>query len=81
MLLFVTASHQTGLDTRSMNRRSIKVEIRGGEDQARAKAQALVTDASSPPKGGPAEAEGLMASSLPLLNRVHCHYVIILYLF
>ena len=28
---FVTASHQTRLDTRSMTRRSIKVGIRGGE--------------------------------------------------
>ena len=41
--VFVSASHQTGLDTRSMTRRSIKVGIRGGGGQARAEARVLVT--------------------------------------
>ena len=34
--LFASASHQTGLDTRSMTQRSIKVGIRGGGGQVRA---------------------------------------------
>ena len=34
--IFVSASHQTGLDTRSMTRRSIIVGFRGGEGRARA---------------------------------------------
>ena len=41
--VFVSASHQTGLDTMSMTRRSIKVEIWGRGDRARAEARALVT--------------------------------------
>ena len=40
--IFVTASHQTGLDTRSMTQRSIKVGIRGGGGRARAEARALL---------------------------------------
>ena len=67
--IFVTASHQTGLDTTSMTRKSIKVRIRGWEGRARAEARVLPDyDAAHPPEGGSAEAEGLMASSLPLLN-------------
>ena len=34
--IFVAASHQTGLDTRSMTRRSTKVGIRGGKGRTRA---------------------------------------------
>ena len=34
--IFVSASHQTGLDTRSMTRRSIIVGIEGRRDRARA---------------------------------------------
>ena len=45
LLIFVSASHQIGHDTRPMTRRSIIVEIRGGEGRARAKAQALLDDA------------------------------------
>ena len=41
--IFVPAPHQTGFDTRSMTRRSIKVGIRGEGDRARAEARALVT--------------------------------------
>ena len=36
--IFVAASHQTGLDTRSMTQTLIKVWIRGGGGWARAKA-------------------------------------------
>ena len=43
MPVFVAAFHQTGLDTRSMTRRSIKVDIRGGGGRARGEARALVT--------------------------------------
>ena len=39
--LFVSASHQTGLDTRSMTRRPIIMGIRRGEGQAPAEARAL----------------------------------------
>ena len=46
MTIFVTVSNQTGLDTRSMTRRSIKMENRGGEGDY---------NASSPPEGGPAD--------------------------
>ena len=42
MTLFVSASHQTGLDTRSMTRRSIVVGFKGEESRARAKARALL---------------------------------------
>ena len=42
ILIFVSASHQTGLDTRSMTRRSIIVEIRGEESRAQAEARALL---------------------------------------
>ena len=38
-LIFVPASHQTGLDTRSMTRRSIIEGIRGGESRAQAEAR------------------------------------------
>ena len=41
-LIFVSASHQIGLDTRSMTRKSIIVGIRGGEGRARAAARALL---------------------------------------
>ena len=40
--LFVSASHQTGLDIRSMTRRSNIVGIRGGEGLARAEALTLL---------------------------------------
>ena len=59
--IFVTASHQTGLDTRSVTQRSIKVGIWREEGQAWA-------DVARPPKGSPAKARGLMASSLSLLD-------------
>ena len=39
--IFVSASHLTGLDTRSMTQRSIIVDIRGGEGWAQAEAQPL----------------------------------------
>ena len=68
--IFIAASHQTGLDTRSMTRRSIKVGIRGG--RARAETRALVTMIHlAPPEGFPAEVRGLTASCLPLLDRSH----------
>ena len=44
-VLFVSASHQTGLDTRSMTQRLIIVDIKGGKSQARAKARALLDHA------------------------------------
>ena len=48
-----------------MTQRLIKVGIRGGESQTQAKARFLLDyDAVRPPEGGPAEAGGLMASSL-----------------
>ena len=115
--IFVSASHQTGLDTRSMTQRSIIVGIRRGDNLSGAEAQAQlvyashrpiscdvgpdvlsrtwtqiwaqawmsdyslnwkpvlykgdksVNDAVRPTKCGPAEAVGLSASSLPLLNK------------
>ena len=39
--IFVSASHQTELDTRSMTRRSIIVRFRGEEGRPRASARAL----------------------------------------
>ena len=33
-VIFVSTSHLTGLDTRLMTRKSIIVEVRGGEGQA-----------------------------------------------
>ena len=67
--MFVAASHQTGSDTRSMTRRSIKVGI-WGEGWARAEDRALLDyDAARLPEGSPAETGGLTASSLPLLDR------------
>ena len=42
-LIFVAASHQTGLDTRSLPQSSILVGNRGRGGRARAEAQALVT--------------------------------------
>ena len=67
--IFVTASHQTGLDTRSMTRRSIIVGVRGGKGRGRAEARArLDYDTTRPPEGGPAETGGLTASSLLLLD-------------
>ena len=67
--IFVAASHQTGLDTISMTRRSIKVGIRGGGGRSRAEARALLNyDAARPPKGGPPDVRDLTASSLPLLD-------------
>ena len=41
--IFVAASHQTGLDSRSMTQRSIKEGIREGRGQAWAEARALMT--------------------------------------
>ena len=41
-LIFVSVSHRTGLDTRSMTWRSIIMEIRVGEGRAWAEAQALL---------------------------------------
>ena len=52
-----------------MTQRSNQVGIRGGEGRAQAEAWApLDYDAAHPPKVGPAEAGGLMVSSLPLLD-------------
>ena len=42
-VIFVAASHQTGLDMRSMTQRLIKVGIKGGGGQAWAEAWLLVT--------------------------------------
>ena len=68
-LIIITASHQTGFDTRSMTQRLIRVGVRGEEGWARAEAQALLDyDAVLPRKGSPAEARGLTASSLSLLD-------------
>ena len=44
--LFVTASHQTGLDTRSKARRPIKVGIRGREDRERVETRTLLVYAA-----------------------------------
>ena len=47
-----------------MTRSSIKVEIRGGENRARAEVRALLDyDTARFPEGGPAELRGLSASS------------------
>ena len=40
--VFVSASHQTELDTKSMARRSIIVGMKGGESRTQAEAQALL---------------------------------------
>ena len=42
MFIFVSASHQTGLDPSSITRRSIIVGSRGGEDRAQSEARALL---------------------------------------
>ena len=47
--IFVVAYHQTGLNTRSMTRRSIIVKIRGREGRARAEARALLGHAGHRP--------------------------------
>ena len=47
--IFVAASHQTGLDTKSMTRRSIQVGIRGREGHARAEARTLLNYARHRP--------------------------------
>ena len=47
--LFVSASHQTGLDTRSMTRRSIIVGIRGLDGRVWAVARALLNYAGHRP--------------------------------
>ena len=41
--LSLPSPHQTGLDTRSMTRKSIKVGIREGGDRARTKVRALMS--------------------------------------
>ena len=65
--IFVAASYQTGLDTRSMTQRSIKVGISEGKGRAWVEARALLDyDAARPPEG-----EGLTASSLLLLDCAH----------
>ena len=54
--LFVTASHQIGLDTRSIIWGSIIMGFRGGEGRAQAEARTLLDcDAARPPEGGSAE--------------------------
>ena len=62
VIFYVTtfrASHQTGLDTRSMTRRSIIVGFRREEGRARAEVRALLDyDAARPPECDPAEAGG-----------------------
>ena len=76
--LFVTACHHTGLVTSSMIRRSIIVEVEGGEDRARADTRTLLDYAGhhcpsegGPSEGGPAETGSLSASNLSLtLNTV-----------
>ena len=68
--IFVAASHQRGLDTRSVIWRLIKVGIRGEEDRAQAKAQALVTMMHLVhPKVAQLKPWGLKVSSRPLLER------------
>ena len=48
--------------------------FKGEEGRVRAEARALLDyDAARPPEGGPAEAEGLTASSLPLLDGAGLH--------
>ena len=47
--LFVSVSHQTGLETRSMTWRSIIVGIKAEESQARAEAWALIDYAGHRP--------------------------------
>ena len=66
--LFVSASNQTGLDTRSMTRRSVIVGVKGGGGRVRAKTLTLLdyADYYCPPEGGPAEAGDLLASNLSL---------------
>ena len=68
--IFVAASHQTGLDTRSMTRRSVIVGVlqRGRSGTSRGSSLGDY-DASSPSGGAPPETGSLTASSLPLLNR------------
>ena len=44
--IFITASYQTGLDTRSMTRKSIKEPIKGEEGRVRAEARALLNRSS-----------------------------------
>ena len=44
-LIFICASHHTGLDIRSITRKSITVRFRGREDRTLAKARALLEDA------------------------------------
>ena len=76
--IFVSASHQTGLDTKSITWNSIKVGIRRGGGRAQAKTWALVTMMHlAPPKGGPAEAGDLMTSSQPLLDRTHSWAILV----
>ena len=80
--VFVAASHQTGLDTRSKARRPIKVGIRGREGRERAETRTLlvidplsalrwVWKAACPPEGGPTEVGGFSASNLPLVSIPH----------
>ena len=59
--IFLSASHQTGLDTKSMTRRSIKVGIRRGGGQARAEARAQ-------PKPGALRSHVCLCWSVPVLN-------------
>ena len=47
--IFVSVFHQTGLDTRSMTRRSILVGVKGGLGRAWAEAQALLDYAGHQP--------------------------------
>ena len=68
LTLFVSASYQTGLDTRSMTRRSIIVGGEGRGGWARAKTWTLLDYAchNHLPEGGPAKARSLSASNLSL---------------
>ena len=67
--IFATASHHTGLDTRSMIRRSMIVGIKGEGGLARAETQALLDyNAAHQAEGGPADTGGFTASSLPSLD-------------
>ena len=68
LAVFVIASHRTGLDPRSMTRRSIIVGVEGGGCRAQAETRTLLDYAGHhcPSEVGPAEAGSLSNLSLTL---------------